>query len=304
MNRPPKEPQPSSLAITPFSDKTPPPIAQTPIGIGEISEHDYHSEPAIHYSLLKHYARSADNGYFESWQEDTTTPAMKFGSLVHAIALSPGTVTERYLIEEKKIALKKDGTPYANGMQDRDQAAAWEAAEAEGKYIFDTATYAAAEEIAASAARCINEIYPGIAWNTELSAWTTINGQKYKCKFDAIARSSGRNIALDLKTTAADITNEKAILREFYTFGYHIQAALYSLIFRNVLSMDIDEFAYIFVSKSAPYISRALILTKDNITRYIEHELTQALNNYSRANRADYTPTYTLTPITLNTETI
>lgn len=302
MNRPPKEPQASAIAITPFSDKDAPPIAQTPIGIGEISESDYHSEQAIHYSLLKHYARSADNGYFESWQEDTTTPAMKFGSLVHALALSPGTVNERYIIEEKKIALKKDGTPYANGMQDRDQAEAWAAAEAEGKYIFDPATYASAEEIAASAARCINGIYHGIAWHTELAAWTTLNGQKYKCKFDAIARSSNRNIALDIKTTAADITNEKAILREFFSFGYHIQAALYSLIFRNVLSMDIDGFSFIFVSKSAPYISRALLLTKDNIARYIETDLTQALNNYSRATRADYTPTYTLAPITINPE--
>lgn len=304
MNRPPYTLAPSPLRRIPLPELPTTALAEKPSGFGSLTDRAYHATPALHYSLLKHYRYSADAGLFTSWQEDTITHAMKFGSLVHVLALNPENLGERHRIEDKRIAVKKDGTPYANGQQDKEQAAEWEQAEQSGTYIISTADAAVAESIASSATRCINEIYPDFSWYTEAAAWATIGEEKYKCKFDALAEHLGSEFAVDIKTTAADVTNERAVVRDFYAYGYHIQAALYNHILRTVTGRSLAEFAFIFVSKSAPYIARPLILQEQHIARFTDSDLTEAIANYRRTLAPDYSPTYTLPPITLNPETI
>ena len=79
------------------------------------------------------------------------SPALELGSLVDCLVLTPELFSEQYLCEPKRVALKKDGTPYVNGQQDPEQKAEWEAAAAAGKRILSPDELERGESIACQA---------------------------------------------------------------------------------------------------------------------------------------------------------
>lgn len=84
-----------------------------------------------------------------------------------------------------------------------------------------------------------------------------------KARPDVIPNSSG--IVSDLKTTVSVQTD--ALQKSLASFGYHVQAALVGMGLKATLGIDMEEFALVWVEKTAPWCVRITTLTGADIER-------------------------------------
>lgn len=84
-----------------------------------------------------------------------------------------------------------------------------------------------------------------------------------KSRPDVIPNASG--LVADLKTTPSVAT--ASLERSLADFHYHVQAAIVRMAMRAVLGRDMEEFALVWVEKSAPFCVRVTTLTGADIER-------------------------------------
>lgn len=93
----------------------------------------------------------------------------------------------------------------------------------------------------------------------EMSMFTRLDsGIWLKARPDVIPLDSG--FYADLKTCAS--VEYDALQRDIWKFGYHIQAAVVRMC-AMALGLPFEEFALIFVEKTAPYVVRPLVLKSE-----------------------------------------
>ncbi len=84
-----------------------------------------------------------------------------------------------------------------------------------------------------------------------------------KARPDVIPNGSG--LVADLKTTTSVRTD--ALERSLGDYGYHVQAALVGMGLKATLAVDMEEFALVWVEKTAPWCVRVTTLSGADIER-------------------------------------
>ncbi len=219
----------------------------------DIPAQDYHSWFAASNSLLSEMLVTPAHCKIAMDRVSEPTPAMTFGSAVHAAILEPslfettwgslppdldgrtkeGKAQKAALLETYGDRLLSD-----DSMQKLRNIVKTVRAHPSAAYLLDSAS---AHEISA-------------VWRS---------GQAdvlCKARFDSYCRELG--IICDLKTT--DDVSTAALERSIFNFGYHRQSAHY-LEAAQVLDLNLDKFVFIFVEKSEPHSVRVLELHADAI---------------------------------------
>lgn len=191
----------------------------------------------------------------------------RFGSLLDTLVLTPDEFGMRYRVDTPKVALKKDGTPYANGMQDRDQAAEWAALAAQGITVISPDEMAEAEAardiVNAELARkglVLGDTFdsqicfayrlnlPVIAADgTEATQPVIMTGM-----LDILPRDPSLPI-IDLKTTSKHVDSVYELDKDIRSYKYGWQAAIYSDMIRATIGDD-RSFRFLFAESAAPHL--------------------------------------------------
>lgn len=188
-----------------------------------------------------------------------------------------------------RLAAKKDGTPYADHRQDPAQAAQWARQEAAGTPVFSKdehgealqllleentgitrvsqAEFDKAELIAASARTALRDA--GYSdYTPQVGMWVRtgqgLAGHKLATPFiltglaDLIDQDADRII--DMKTTSANITSEKALCWTIRDMNYDLQAGMYAILYEAITGRPLKKFTFFFVSTAEPYLCREVHL--------------------------------------------
>lgn len=119
---------------------------------------------------------------------------------------------------------------------------------------------------------------------TELSHFWEENGQKFKCRFDALINNK---IVVDLKTVENTYTEnfDTFCNKEIAKRRYHVQAKHYLNGLRNLRGDEEKiSFIFLFIEKSAPYRVARKLLSED-ILSFAQDEIDFAVDKYKQAKK-------------------
>lgn len=207
-----------------------------------------------------------------------SSPALELGSLVDCLALTPELYEEQYLCEPKRVALKKDGTPYANGQQDPEQKAEWEAAAAAGKRVLTPEEYERAATIAGQAVAHLSKLglEIGETCATQVGMWVCLEElggvplatPVVLCGMLDLVPVEGERL-MDLKTTSKEVANGQGLVYHAEDFAYGVQAAMYVDMYNLCMGAEVRrEFSFLFVGTGEPVQSRELVMRADTLELY------------------------------------
>lgn len=223
--------------------------------------------PVVSKSTLSEFSRGAFRfRWNKEHKVEKKSESMALGSLVDCLTLTPELFDEQYLCEEKKVAVKRDGTPYANGQQDAEQKARWEAAAAEGVTVISTEQLEKAQAIADQATSHLASrgLVCGESFTSQFAVWvymTEVDGRELPCPvvvtgmFDVLPNVGNR--IEDVKTTSVEVDNFDKLCVVMESFGYGLQGAMYLDLWNAYKPEDPrEEFSFLFVGTSEPIMSR------------------------------------------------
>lgn len=207
-----------------------------------------------------------------------SSDALRMGSLVDCLTLTPELFDKEYLCEPKRVAVKKDGTPYANGQQDPKQKEEWEAAEASGITVLTPEELEKAKGIAGRATEHLAErgLMLGKTFQSQVAMWVclrSVGGVPLACPvvvtgmMDILPLDGGS--IWDLKTTSMPVENEVKLMYTLEDFHYGVQAALYTDMFNLCTGEQRDEFSFLFAGTGElPVMSREVTLQTEALDFY------------------------------------
>ena len=204
--------------------------------------------------------------------------ALRLGSLVDCLVLTPELFQQEYLCEPKRVALTKEGKPHAKGVQDPVQRAEWEAAEAQGITVLTPEELARGKELAGRAAEHLAErgLVLGESFQSQVAMWVRLD-QVGGVPLATPVVVTGMmdilplvgNSILDLKTTSVPVENEVKLMYTLEDFHYGVQAALYSDMFNLCTGEARSEFSFLFVGTGAPpAMSREVVMQSEALEFY------------------------------------
>lgn len=251
--------------------------------------------PVVSKSTLSDFAAGA---YRFRWNElhggREVSAGMALGSLVDCLTLTPELFDDLYLCEEKKVAVKRDGSPYANGQQDAEQKARWAAATEEGVTVIAPELLGKGQAMAGLALRHLEFVgLPVGAWRSQVAVWVylkELDGVELACPvvvcgmLDILPLEGPRIV--DLKTTSADVADRVKLGYALEDFRYGLQAAMYLDLFNLASGEARDEFAFLFVGAAEPHMSRLVVLGAQMVDLYRE-EYKGLLRRFCVAWKAD-----------------
>ena len=198
---------------------------------------EYHSWDALSASGAKMLLRSPAHYLAAKEKEREPTPAMKFGTLVHAMVLEPETVDAEFIAQPK---LDKRTTA---GKQQAELFAATNA----GKTIVDFDDFQRAQRVAESVRshHLYNDLLKGAS--VEQSFRWEQHGVPCKARMDAIQGP----VIVDLKTTQD--ASPDGFARTLASLKYYVQAAHYLDGYMHETGMEAKDFIFIAVETEAPF---------------------------------------------------
>jgi hypothetical protein len=241
------------------------------------------------------------NPYKYKWALDNgvrkTSEAMSMGSLVDCLVLTPEDFEGLYLCEEKKVAVKKDGTPYSNGMQDPEQKARWQAAAESGVTVVSVEQLAKGNAIAEQATAHLSKhgLKLGVTFESQCAMWvylTELDGIELVCPvvvsgmIDILPTGELASEIWDLKTTSEDVSKTHRLEYTTEDFHYGIQAAMYLDMYNLATGEAREAFTFLFAGTAVPYMSRCLHMTAEVVELY-RAEYRNALRAYCLAWKMD-----------------
>ena len=240
----------------------------------DLSNAEYHAHPAISKSGLDRIDQSPAHYRASLTEPRKETPALTFGTAAHCWILETDEALYRYVIAPQGIDRRtKDGK------------AQWAELESSGKTIISAEDAETLENMLASVHGhpVANELLAdGIA---ESSVFADLLGVNVKCRPDWVHDST---VIVDLKTT--DNAGPNAFAKSCASYRYHVQAALYSDICREI-GLDIKAFVFLAVEKNPPYAVSVYELDSDSIE--VGRTLYQRnLETYRRCLETDHWPAY------------
>jgi len=202
-----------------------------------------------------------------------STPAMDFGRLVHAIALTPEDLGEFVK------------SPFDNFRTKEAQNWKTEAIESGMTIVSD-------EDF--DKAHAISKLFwERSFWEdqsedgeTEVAVYSQIGDTKLKGMIDFVPASS--NALVDLKTTAS-IDGIDGLTRTIISRGYHWQAALYLDLWNAATGETRNEFLFCFVETSSPHES-AWVNLDDSLIQIGRNGYMQALSKWTQCLKTNHFP--------------
>lgn len=218
------------------------------------------------------YRYNRDHGVKKS------SDALRMGSLVDCLTLTPELFDKEYLCEPKRVAAKKDGTPYANGQQDPKQKEEWETAEARGITVLTPEELEKAKGIAGRATEHLAErgLMLGKTFQSQVAMWVclrSVGGVPLACPVVVTGMMDilplGGSSIWDLKTTSMPVENELKVMYTLEDYHYGVQAALYTDMYNLCTGEQREEFSFLFAGTGElPVMSREVTLQTEALEFY------------------------------------
>ena len=252
---------------------------------------DYDAHTALNQTASKLILVSPGHlkAYLDSPKKETA--ALRIGSLTHLFCLQPDLFTSQVIClpdDAPKKPTEKQRTAKKPKPETLEAIAWWENFEltAQGKTIADRDEYL---EAVATGQAMLAEMKH---WNiqpvgTELSLICDYGDVKLKGQLDLI---SADGWIYDLKTFGEYIS-PRNVLATVYKRGYHLQAAFYCLLFKQVFGFRPQGFRLICAEKAAPNATAVYELSSDLVAEG-GVLLTQAIEAYRAAMAFNSFPTY------------
>lgn len=195
---------------------------------------DYHSHPAVSKSVLDKIAKSPlhARAYLDGEREEPT-PAMNFGTALHACALEPELFDEEYAV-------------FTGDRRTKDGKARYEELQARGATIISSADFDAITAMVVSIRQhpvAAQLLQNGVAESSVFWTERATTGLECKCRPDWWNRDAG--MVVDLKTT--EDASPAGFARSVAAYRYHVQAAHYSS------GTGASRFVFIAIEKKPPY---------------------------------------------------
>lgn len=189
----------------------------------------------LSFSSIKEFAKSPKH-YLKYINKERTPPtdAMKLGSIVHCLMLTPDVFNEQFAvspdINKRTNAGKEEWAQFSALNQ--------------GKIVVDNSDYEHARRLV-DTAMTNDSIYNAIkSCHSFEKEWKMdIDGLPYRGFYDGLSA----DYILEIKTI--NDASPKNVMSDFYKRKYHMQASLYSMSFFNL------PILYIIVETSEPYLS-------------------------------------------------
>lgn len=253
---------------------------------GRVNPTEYHAWKkqlpglVVSYSSLKEFAEcpfaykyNLDAGV----KKDSA--ALRLGSRVDSLCLTPDLFEQKYRLGVKKVQLKKsDGQPYADGRQDPDQKAEWERLyQEEGIEHLDAEEMEQVHDIADSLLTLMEaeNLKLGENCTSQLAMFvrlTEVAGVPLDmpitlCACLDLAPLDGRPTLYDAKTTSRSVRSATALQYVIRDMHYDLQAACYTSCW-NVCARQEADFAFLFVETAAqPYMARMVTLDETELNK-------------------------------------
>ena len=216
-----------------------------------MKEKEYRSQPAISRSELFKISESPEKFKYYREHPEEPTPALLFGQLFHAMALTPETVWEQFAVMPNVDRRTKTGKEAFSDFE----------ASVEGKTIVsvDMVEQATAMCEALNKNDFVKKLLKGekekpFFWADEMT------GEECKCRTDVLTEIGENLIIVDLKT--ADCAETEAFMRAAIKYGYDFQSAMYSDGVKHNTNRN-PLFVFIVIEKKPPYSIN--ILQADNL---------------------------------------
>jgi exodeoxyribonuclease VIII len=203
-------------------------------------------------SLLKQSPRLFYNRY-ELGQQVESTPAMKFGSLLHCMVLEPEQVLERYLVIPKMDMRFKDSKSVVAALMEANRGK-----ETVSFEIFQQAS------IAAGYVRMHPEFEPFTKTPQLIEKRIDfyVNGFACRSKLDMVCPE--QQVIWDVKTTQD--ASPGAFARSIADYGYHRQAAFYIEACQQEFG-SVFRFLFIAIQKTEPWECGVYELGHDDLAK-------------------------------------
>ncbi len=208
-----------------------------PQQLSNIPASEYHSWDALSASGAKQLLRSPAHYLAAKEQHREPTPAMKFGTLVHAMVLEPETIDTDF------AAMPKIDRRSSAGKQQAELFAATNA----GKTVVDFDDFQRAQRVAEAVRthHLYKELLEGAS--VEQSFTWEQHGVPCKARMDAIQG----DLIVDLKTTQD--ASPDGFAKTMAGLKYYVQAAHYLDGFARVTGTEQRNFIFIAVETEAPF---------------------------------------------------
>lgn len=204
----------------------------------KLTNAEYHARPELNNSAVKHLLKSPASYQSYLSEERETTPAMLFGSAVHAAVLEPEVFSTDYII-----------IPEGLDKRTKEGKATFADIEASGKtpLKFDDYQKCLAIAKAIKKHRTASKLFE--KGKAEVSVFSEVDNVPVKCRPDWLC--ADKRFIVDLKTT--DDASENEFLKTISYYSYDIQAAWY-MDCCNAAGIAVDAFIFVAVEKTAPYL--------------------------------------------------
>lgn len=251
----------------------------------------YDAHKALNQTGCKEILRSPAHykAYLDGEKKDTA--ALRIGSLMHLYCLQPELFASQ-VITLPEDAPKKPTEKQRNAKKPKAETleaiAWWDNFDqiSQGKTVADTKEL----DVAVRTGQAMNDemAHWGIKpLATELCLATTYGGLKLKAQIDMITTDGW---IIDLKSFGDYIT-PRNVLATVYKRGYHLQAAFYSMMFKQVFGMRPQGFKLICAETAAPNASGCFELSSQLIAEG-GVLVTQAMEAYAACTAFDSYPAY------------
>lgn len=212
-----------------------------------------------------------------------TTPAMRWGSLMDCLILTPDLFNESYVVEEINRRTK-EGKARAEELEAKGVEVVKPDEMNEARRACNIARASLAdlakdgEQLAMQIGIWVKVCSLGAV---KLAAPLTVCGM-----LDVLIHSEDSCRIVDLKTSSADITSEDDIVRNVMKYGYYMQAAMYTDMLALAAGHEVDGFSLMMQQSSEPYQTRHVLLEKSDIELFRTQYLL-GLEKYAEACATD-----------------
>lgn len=241
----------------------------------DIPNSDYHSYAGISKSGLDLVARSPAH-YFHSAKREATR-AMEIGTAIHTALLEPERFASEYV-------LLKDTT-------DRRASAYKEAVKVHGSELVlvgHEADKVAGMQETVYSQPAPREALSGEGWR-ELSAFVEDpeTGVLMRCRYDYLRKSD--HVSVDVKKTRN--SSPEDFSKSVFNYRYHVQAAMYSHIFKLITGQPLECFQFLAVEEEPPHA--AMVYDLDEVSLTIGYnDYRRDLLSYAAAEKSGVWPAY------------
>ena len=257
-------------------------------GIYNLSPEAYHQGPGISRSGLMEFKRSPYHYWYKylnpDYKSESATPAQILGNALHTYVLEPDEFEKRYFVIPEFNKVTKEGKERWLKIK----------SDLGKKETLSVHQYQALQYMAASLKK--NKLASQLIEKAEIEQslyWTDPDtGILCKCRPDILRN----NLVCDLKT--AQDGSPRSFQYAAFDYGYYIQAAMVREALKQLKQTVINDFLFIVIEKSAPYVISIYQLDQASLDKGYQ-EFKALLARYQQCLKTNDWPAYTIQEISL-----